>query len=136
MLGNRLFPCSCTYAFGSACSTPKSLISVFTLQQFLFSQFTITFLGLHWIGSAGFGFNITWRFTSWNGSHLSITTSCGLSGNSGSLSTTTLRGGGGSRTPGIVITLLGGASGFGGGASRKTNVSGVPGTSGTWRMIT
>lgn len=42
--------------------------------------------------------------------------SCGLSGNSGRRSMTTLRGGGGNISPGIVITFSFGGSGTFGGA--------------------
>lgn len=52
-------------------------------------------------------------------------TTCGLTGSSGSFSITTLRGGGFSVLPGIVIILGGTTGGGGGGASRMINGSGV-----------
>jgi len=88
------------------------------------------FLGLHCTGSAGFGFKMTCLFTSLNGNHLSMMTSCGLSGNSGNLSMTTFRGGGGNNSPGTVIIFSHGGCGTCGGTSRTTNGSGVRGTSG------
>ena len=84
--------------------------------------------------------------------------SCGLSGNSGRRSMTTLRGGGGNISPGIVITFSFGGSGTFGGAfffhinmfiglekkkrlkiklpSRITWTGGSTGMQGTWRIIT
>ena len=59
----------------------------------------------------------------------------GLAGNWGSLSMTTLRGGGGSRLPDMVITFWPSRGGAGGGSSRNTNGSGVRGTTGRCRMM-
>lgn len=49
---------------------------------------------------------------------------------------TTFLAGGGSKVPGMVITLLGGGQGIFGGTSRTINGSFSPGISGTCRMIT
>lgn len=61
-------------------------------------------------------------------------TTCGLTGSSGSFSITTLRGGGFSVLPGIVIILGGTTGGGGGGASRMINGSGVLAFLGFWRI--
>lgn len=49
---------------------------------------------------------------------------------------TNLRGGGGKRSPGMVITLSAGLGGRLGGTSRIIKGSGSLGISGIWRMIT
>ena len=49
---------------------------------------------------------------------------------------TSLRGGGGKRSPGIVIILSAGFGGSLGGISRITNGSGSVGIAGIWRIIT
>lgn len=48
-------------------------------------------------------------------------TSCGLSGNSGNLSMTTFRGGGGNNSPGTVIIFSHGGCGTCGGTKQNLN---------------
>ena len=73
---------------------------------------------------------MTLRFTPLYGNHLSMMTDWGLDGSGASRSITTLRGGGGSFLPEMVMILRPISCGGGGGASLTTNGSGVSGRGG------
>lgn len=122
-----------TYSHGLALTMPRYLYSLRTA-TFGASHCTITFLGLMTTGSGGAAWKMTRRLTSLYGSHLSIKTDCGLLGIGASLSITTLRGGGGSRLPEMVISLRPTGCGAWGGASRIIRGSGVDGLGGCWRI--
>ena len=60
---------------------------------------------------------------------------CGFGGNGARRSIITLRGGGGKRLPGTIITFLSKVGGGFGGFSRRTSGGGVCGLWGCWRNI-
>ena len=96
----------------------------------------IRFFGFSEHGSGGAFWKMTRLSGLSYGSHLSTTTDCGLAGNIGSFSTTTRRGAGANRLPGMTISFLHKGMGGHGGNSLITRGSGVHGLNGTWRKMT
>jgi hypothetical protein len=131
----NVVPYVCTYNAGLAVITPKYLYS-FLICTCGASHCTIIFLGLTITASFSLGLlKMTRRLTWLYGNQRSIRMACGFAGMAASLSIMTLRGGGGSCLPEMVIFLMPIGAGASGGDSRMISGSGVSGRGGCCLMM-